>query len=163
MRRILIAVVMVLVSLSANSQVFKFKKIQLGFQNSAAGLFTCDNLAPHFTHLILEENKNNSLLLSLYNEHLSQDPFVYEILSPRINNLNPKDFNVSSEIKHVSPYGPRWTKCSISIKGKTGLVKLEYASDQFDDRIYYIYTVKRTKSSSGLQRYNNYIKDLQYL
>ena len=160
MTRILFSVLMMMVlvfqSFSSYSQVFKLKKLQLGFQESAAGLFTCDNLYPHFTHLIIEKNNDNVLFLSMYNGNLNQDPFVYKLNKVGDNNVNAKIPSENDYLERVSPHGPRWSEGSILINGKKVSVKLEHATDQWNGKIYYIYTLKRTKSSKGLENYKKF-------
>ncbi|MCR5454411.1 MAG: hypothetical protein K6F33_05435 [Bacteroidales bacterium] len=132
---------------AADAQVYKLKKLQLGFQNSAAGLFKCEDLTPHFTHIVIREESNRDLYLYLYNANTGARPFYYKMKKPDTKTQN----TVCYTLKRKSPTGPNWSDAVLTFSGKKMIMKLENASDQWNGRIYYIYTAKATGDESVLK------------
>lgn len=144
---VLLTVVLYCATCVAQTRIYKLKKLELGFQNSAAGLFLCENTAPHFTHLIIEEDLSHDLYFYLYNSNLGGKPFIYKMLNPQKISLNSATY----KLKRTSSIGPKWTCGTMVVNGKKMTFKVENANDQWDDKIFYIYTAKRTKSEKGLE------------
>ena len=149
---------------AADAQVYKLKKLHLGFQNSAAGLFRCEDLTPHFTHIVVHEDNNRDLFLYLYNANTGASPFCYKMKKPDVKfqgtvcySLKMKKPDVKSQgtvcytLKKKSSVGPNWSDAVMTFSGKKMTLKLENAKDQWDGKIYYIYTTKATGDESVLK------------
>ena len=136
-------------ALSVDAQIYKLYKIQLGFQQSAAGLFTCDNMTPHCSHVVVEGSPNQQMSMSLYNDKTKAKAFVYSLTNPQTTQTN----QITYEARRASPHGPLWTKITITTFGKKATIRLEDAYDQWNGKIFYIYSGKIQKKSKGLENF----------
>lgn len=136
-------------TISVDAQVYKLYKIQLGFQQSATGLFTSEIMTPHFTHVIVESSPNQQITMSLYNDETKAKAFVYSITNPRTTRSN----QITYDANCISLHGAQWTKVTITTIGKKVTIRLENANDQWNGKIYYVYSGKIQKSSKGLENF----------
>ena len=141
--------ILVFATINGNAQVYKVTKIQLGYQESAVGLFTCDNLKLHFTHVIVENIQGKPVSLSFYNSEIMAKPYSYRLTNPRF----PRPGQVVYDAERSSPHGCLWTKITITSVGKKASIRFEYAADQWGGKIYYVYTAKIQKSNKGLENF----------
>lgn len=136
-------------TLSVDAQVYKIYKIQLGFQQSAQGLFTCDNMTSHYSHIIIENSPNQQMTMSLYNDKTKAKAFVYHLSDP----LTTQSNQIHYDAMRISPHGSRWSDITITTLGNKATIRLENASDMWGGKIFYIYSAKIQKSTKGLENF----------
>ena len=149
MRKLIALLLLCLATLGVDAQIYKIYKIQVGFQQSAQGLFTCDNMTSHYSHVIIESSPTRSMTMSLYNDKTKAKAYVYHLSDP----LTTQSNQIHYDAMRISPHGSRWSDITITTLGNKATIRLENASDMWGGKIFYIYSAKIQKSTKGLENF----------